>query len=157
MLTPADLQRLTMSINSWRVPDLRGCNTCYNKEKGCPLKGKIRVLEQMCLLPAFHFIGHRLVSRPPGGALDVLVWWRHLKFLSSAIFWVYRMWDPNLDSFQPQIMYFFLSGMVCTIFSIRSRLPAPHNSQPVPNNLHILQQCRSTAIQRGGQLLACEI
>ena len=27
----------------------------------------------MCLIPAFHFIGHRLVSRPPGGALDVLV------------------------------------------------------------------------------------
>ena len=67
------------------------------------------------------------------------------------------MVDPNLDSFQPQIMYALIPGMVCTMFSTRSRLPAPHNSQPVPNNLRTLQQYRSTAIQRGGQLLACEI
>ena len=85
MLTPADLQRLTMSINSCRVPDLRGCNTCYYYEIFCLRKGKIGVLEQICLLPAFHFIWHRLVSRPPGGALDVLVWWGHLKWLSWSL------------------------------------------------------------------------
>ena len=56
-----------------------------NKENDCPHKGKIGALEQMCLLPAFHFIGHRLVSRPPGGALDVLVWWGHLKWLSWSL------------------------------------------------------------------------